>query len=507
MRQRGQGIGVTGLISMYFSGVPENAQGGTNNPFIFTAELLAYKNTMRNRPIDRTGRGTAGPKNRLNDFSGGGTGEGYVQLPAPIVPSLTKYATANITFAAQKSQTTGAMLNGFSIPSRISSLEFSIAEKTEDGWKVEFEWIFTGNPVVTWKGNQYQVAIPSANDQETYEGMTKAYDTNGLISSATQRIDCEGIDDNNSAEVAKLIALAAAAFSPTTGLIPLKLYKTSMVRRTDSAGIQVVLEWHPRNSADDVTMPVASEWRSALSAWRSTQPVIVAASGTMYDQATNLWAAFSPTPFAEGVGLKQLNDNNRLAIYKYVDPGVELSGSTKGGRYASTRMNGTQPQVYIIYNLSNGSGKRAVQFGRQWVVDQPLRRFIIRRNLTGYTIPEQGPSTINGVTLPLIGQCNSAPFLTNVTTSGMSAGQVLYDGPKYTVRGGLSVQIPFFMGYSFTSDALGIVQGFPDGMFRRTQFLVSNATNVGWTNTSLLGPPFNSDITAPSQASFNAFSA
>lgn len=483
----GSNAGITGIVDIV--GAPQ-----------FNVRVYMFKDSTGATSVPNSGQSGGNQESSRGGLEVGDLVlDGLVRRDGYPAPSLMKNAIGTITIMYDFR---GPLKKVNSI--RVEKVVVKYDQKDANNWHITLICTRLGAAAWSgWTGTQITPTPPTPGTEYLYEGRQKVVDAQGLVGSSQQTIDFWGMTPNTDAgEVSEIAAIVAAYSTPPQ--TNQKLYSATLTMRTDGEGGRVVITWRLRNSSDDVTMPVAREWRSGLSAWTSSQPAIVTASNTMSNQADTLWAAFQSTAFARGLRLLQLNDQKRLAIYEYIDPGVELSGSTKGGRYAMSRMSGTNPQLYVTSNITNGAGQRFITFGRQWVVT-PMRRFIIRRNLTGATIPEQAPSTINAVTMPLIGQCNNAPFLTNVTSSGMAAGQVFYEGPKYTVRTGSGSTFPFFMGYAFTSDALGIVNGFPDGLFRQRQPCYTNATNFGWTNVSLLGEPFATDIVAPSQASFAAF--
>ncbi len=266
----------------------------------------------------------------------------------------------------------------------------------------------------------------------------------------------------------------------------------------DAGHTQTTIQGALRDSADEVLFPRARQFRSAFSPWISSIPEIVATSGDLPTQATSLWASFQSVVGANGLTLLPITDNKRVAIYEYINPGIGIEGSTGGGRYLQTKLNGTNPQVYVVSNISRGSSQRKIQLARQWVTDKPIRRFLLVRLLQGTTLPEQYPSQINGVDMPTIGDVNSSTFL------GLAAYTANYEGPAYQSNLALSGTLSFFMSYHIRSDPAGIAQGLPDAWFNRPLLLPTSATNVGWTNVSTLGL---ADVSTPAASSFAAFLA
>lgn len=312
------------------------------------------------------------------------------------------------------------------------------------------------------------------------------------------------VSDNNNLKSTRTLTIVSNNSNPSY-VTPsgFKIGSSKTIQLTSALGSnnqwQTVVEMALTDSADEVTFPRSSESRSGQSPWRSAQAQIVNASSDLATQATSLWATFQSVAKAWGLTLTPLTDGKRCVVYEYADPGILVEGYTSGGgRYLKTKLNGTNPQVYIASNISRGSNLRKIQLAQQWVVDRPIRRFLLRRFLQGTTIPEQYPSQINGVDMPTIGNVNSVSFL------GLSAGTALYEGPQYSTNIGLSGTLPFFMGYQFFADNAGIAQGLPDIWFRQPLMLATNYSQTGWTNVSSIGL---ADVVTPSSASFGAFTA
>ena len=224
---------------------------------LFNAHVKAWGGRLTARPIVRTGRGSGGvPKLRLGDLRGGGYGTGeFVPSQWPF-PSSIKNATGNIIYQLDKGSGT-THNNSITIPVRITDLQFSHVEKGEGQstkYQATYKWQLAGQIIVDWNGTQSTIDAPSPNDQETYQGMTKVLDTRGLVTGATQRIDCEGVGDLDSSEAQKLADLIAAAVTPP--MANLKVYSASFQKdEDDSTGGQVVITWRLQDSKDNVESP------------------------------------------------------------------------------------------------------------------------------------------------------------------------------------------------------------------------------------------------------------
>jgi hypothetical protein len=254
------------------------------------------------------------------------------------------------------------------------------------------------------------------------------------------------------------------------------------------------------DTLDDAVIPATSSFRSAQAPSRDAVGGVLNSALTTVAAADAAWASFQATAHAMGVTLKPIAGDNKLIVYEYLDPGILLEGyTTGGGRWIKGKIESGTLKLFVQTNRSRGSGQRLIVFSRVWQTGKPIRRFVLRRSLQGTTIPEQSPSTINSITLPLIGQANNGPFL------GLSTGTCLYEGPLYSTQIGLASTYPFFMGYQFYSDANGIFEELPDDLFYRPQTLSTSTTDTGWVDAATLGLAV-APITA-STASFAAFTA
>jgi hypothetical protein len=244
---RGKNAGVGGtLVSVLLDG------RGTAAPF--NAKITEQNGGIGFPKIDRRGRGSAGaPKIRLGDSSGSGKIAGEYQLTGYPLPDKPKFTTGALVLAMQR-DAAGKLLDGVSLPVRFTSISWSLTEgqKESELWAFSAGWELAGTPTWTWNGVQVTVVAPAANDQETYEGLAKTYDANGLLTDAVQRIDCEGIADTDAAEATKLAAAYAAAITPPQA--NLKVVSIAMAR-TDSNGISIWIRWGLQDSKDNVETP------------------------------------------------------------------------------------------------------------------------------------------------------------------------------------------------------------------------------------------------------------
>ncbi len=472
----------------------------------YTCRVYGWDWKIALTPIDRTGRDGV-PKYRLGDFSGRGTAEGLVQTGGYPYPLLPKYATGTLTLQQTTDPDTGTLTCGVSFPIRIHGIALGRQDEreknAEDLWTDGLSWIMDGAATITWNGTQVTFSAATQNFSEVAVGIGKTYDPFGLRDRATQRIDAEGIANNDTGEFAMLISYIASAVSPGQSLKVV----TTTYHKTDSAGGYFVISWSRRSTSDDTLFPHVMSSRASETPFLDHTSAIVAHTSNAATLANILWngttsgGGFQSVAFAKGLVVSPLVDGKFLAVYEYRNPGATVSGTSRnGGRLVEAIMNGSAAQLYVTSNLSYGTDRRLITVSRRRVFGSVVRRFVLFRQLTGTTIPDQNPTTINGVTLPFIGQVNSASFL------GLPAQTVAYQGPKYKVNIGLSSSgnFPIAIGYEFHSDSLGIVDNVPQSVFIRD--LVGNISDTDttphWQYASVLGFP---DIAAPSTGSFAAF--
>lgn len=249
MAARSTGRYFTGIID--FDSESAGLAGIQINATVWTAN-----STLSMRPIRRTGPGSAGlPAVRMADIRGGGGFAGNYVPGAPPIPTGLKYAGGTI----KRQMTDGTFI---SYPVRMSNLSdsqdnFSPSNPQRGGevFRCTGQWVLAGAVTCTWaNGTPVVITASVANDAPTYEGTTKSYDPNGLVTGATQRIDVEGIDDTDVAKTAKMVAVIAAAVTPP--MPNLKIYATSYQQaEDDSTGGQIIITWRLQNSVDDIETP------------------------------------------------------------------------------------------------------------------------------------------------------------------------------------------------------------------------------------------------------------
>ncbi len=453
--QQGRGAGLSsgtltpGFLDMAVDGV---FPGGS---ITYCCKVRGWEWDAAFKVIDRTGRDGV-PKHRLGDFTGSGSAEGQVQLQGPPFPNLPKEARGTITL---QQQADGTLTNGVSFPVRLSHFHFERenldGKNTSDIWNYNVRWVVDGAYTLTWGGTQVIITPATENYSQLGIAITKTYDPFALRNRAHQRIDAEGIANNDTGEFAMLATYIAAATAPGTGLKVV----TTTYHKTDSAGGYFDIEWALRSTSDEVLIPHVHSSRASETPFIDTTAGIYNHTGNDATLANLLWngsggtnTGFQSVAFAKGLNITPLVDGKYLAVFEFRNPGATLTGTTRSGSSlleasmaGSSSSNGTAAQLYVTSNLSYGTSRRLITLSRTKVHSRNIRRFVLFRQLTGTTIPDAAPTTINGVTLPPIGTVNNAPFLANGTggfwigtSGGLSTGTVIYQGAKYKVNLGLT---------------------------------------------------------------------
>ncbi len=518
--QQGRGAGCSGLIDMIVDGI------GTTNAVTYACRVYGWDWEAALPVIDRTGRSGI-PTHRLGDFKGHGSAEGEVQIASPPFPDLPKYARGTLTLQ-QNAADGGTLTNGVSFPIRISGLTFNredLRDKTpSDLWQTHLNWVMDGAATITWGGHQVVISAATQNLLEVASGITKTYDPSDLRKHARQRLDAEGIANNDTGEFLMLATYIATATAPGTGL---KVVDASF-HKTDSAGGYFDITWDLRNTTDNTIFPHVHSSRASETPFIDTTAGVYNYTGNAATLSNLLWngstgsgTGFQSIAFAKDLNVTPIVDGKYLVVYEYRNPGATLTGTTRSGASlleasmsGSSNSNGTAAQLYVTSNLSYGTSRRLITLSRCKVHSRNIRRFVLFRQLTGTTIPDAYPTTINGVPLPPIGTVNNAPFLAYGggfwvnTSGGLTTGTVIYQGAKYKVNLGLTQNgnMPIAIGYEFYQDSAGIIENVPQSVFVRDIVGAINDTNTAphWQYASVLGYP---DIALAATGSFTAFTS
>jgi hypothetical protein len=240
---RGDNSGITGIVSII--GSPQ-----------FYARCYFFDKAGSVQKIDRTGRGNTtdfAQTRSIREASkivlrGKVVGDGW---PEP-TNLLDANGTIILQFSTDPSGATGKKVT-HSVIFDGSSISFN--ENKEDDWDIQISATVVARPTWSgWPGTQVTPTAPVLTDQETWAGLQKTYDAQGLLTGAIRRIDVVGVADTDAAEEAKLAALVAAALVPMTNLKVV----TATFERTDKNGGTVVIQWGLQNSEDQVETPRAT---------------------------------------------------------------------------------------------------------------------------------------------------------------------------------------------------------------------------------------------------------
>lgn len=303
----------------------------------------------------------------------------------------------------------------------------------------------------------------------------------------------------------------APTYSAPSGL---KIVNSKVVQLTGSLGTnnqyKGVWELGTRDSADNATFPETFSTRGSDETFTDSVATLITTgtNGNIATHANLLWSQFQGTPYAKGLRLSPVTDGIRKLVQKYRNIGYLVRGTTRSGaRQIQAQVSGGIVQLHIesafYYTGTVGNpGRALIILSRVEDYSADIRDFILFRQIVGTTIPENSSSTINGITLPDIGQVNSGTFL------GLAAGTVAYQGVKFKVNLGLTAagNLSMLIGYSFHGNSLGIINGVPTSIYRRglpRQFLSLPAPN-SWVAATSLG---YSDIVVPTNADFSAFNS
>lgn len=196
------------------------------------------------------------PRTKLGDVEGNGTLVFTFQNTGVPTPNLPKFATGTIRQIMQSEAFSGppVPVDYYDFPARLDDIHWDHNDPKTNTWTGSAKWSLAGNPTATWRGTQYTISTPAANDVSTYEGMSKTYDANNLLTAATTRIDCETIGNSNAAEFAKLVAMWSTLTAPMTYM---KLV-TLALARTESNGVALVAQWSMNDSKDSTLYPKIS---------------------------------------------------------------------------------------------------------------------------------------------------------------------------------------------------------------------------------------------------------
>ena len=199
----------------------------------------------------------------------------------------------------------------------------------------------------------------------------------------------------------------------------------------------------------------------------------------------------------------------RKFVKRYINPGIGVRGRVTGaGRWVHSVI-GTSSGVAQLNVLDAPTGNmpdantsyRWITLSPIWVVNKPLRRFILTRMIPGTTLPQNSGQTIGGVALPNIGDINGTQGTFN-SVMGLAPFTTSYQGVFFSTNLELAGTRQFYVGYLFIEDDNGITSNIPARYFTGPQPLLTNFTGTGFVNASTLGI---ASVIVPTASDFSAF--
>jgi hypothetical protein len=200
-RQIGASGGVTGLVSLV--GSPT-----------FKVDVYAWRQKVASRKRSRNGR-NQGRWDKTAAFRPGGTlalsGE-VVYKGYPFPAELGRNVQGTVTLQFHDQAGTKAKMQ---LTVRVDDVDVEQKKDSDDTWLISLGCTILANPTLSgFTGTQADPAETAKSDVELYDGLTKTYDPNNLLTGATAQYDIWPLTDSDAAErqrIADLVAAVAAA--------------------------------------------------------------------------------------------------------------------------------------------------------------------------------------------------------------------------------------------------------------------------------------------------------
>ena len=420
---RGRGGGFVGLIDLKINDDP------SLTGIAFNADILAHTGQWQARPIDRTGRGSAGvSKYRLADdrftFS---VPSCRFRWDGPPIPASIKHCYGTITQVLENDpEEGGAGVCTLATPVKVTKCDFAHVEEGEgasDLWTGSLAGVQNGPQVLTWNGVRMTFNPPAYNTQETYKGLGKRYDPCDLETAAVQRIDVEGLEDNDPAEVTAIRNLVASAVAPITGLKIVTADFSKGEEGDDSTGGAIVINWGLSNTQDQIELPGTSSGYYALRGDTATITTVEDCPGNVDSYTEQAWENFQG--IANAIGIQGVKRTPSKAIVRrlFDNAGIIVAENTSlKPRYVAAKMDTDgKVKVYISQARQVGTNLWKVLLGKA-LVNQPLRLITIAKNSQASTFAT-APTYWN-----LLGLTNAAVW------EGIEVGGLRYIGPSGKLR-------------------------------------------------------------------------
>jgi hypothetical protein len=480
----------------------------------FGMQVLFWKESTTISDLDITGQGDADQSDSIGLIENGNAIlRGKVQRENIPFPKLLKDAIATFTFYLDKpASATGQAPLQMTATFRIDKVENELDEKTKTFWDMTIVAVRQGGLTASGFANNATTSALTprpAGNKYLYRDRSKVYDPNSLQSTSDQTFAVWGITtDNDAAEVTAIGAiLAAYSTAPQTN----QKQVVATGRRLSSGVMMIAVHWGYKDTVDLATYPQMVSTRSALDPFTDRNSVVITSGITVANLANTLWGQFQGVPYSKSLSVMPLTPNQKLVNYDYHNIGYLVRGSTRSGaRGIKAQMSGSTPQLWVNQFFQYSGTLGGSYTGRAMIVldylndySISIRDFIIYRIILGTTIPENSSSSINGVTLPDIGQLNYETFL------GLPAKTAVYQGVKFKLNLGLTAagNMNMLVGYSFHANSNGIINGVPNNIFNRRliqQISALTYTGPGWYSAAALGFP---GVVQPTVAAAGAFGA
>ena len=491
---KGRNSGIEGVVDI--AGTPQ-----------FGMRTLFWSESTKVGTVNNTGQGDSDIGSMLNLIENGSVLlRGKVRKDLVPFPAALKNAQGTVTFYLSKGIAGGGEADvKMSATYAFTQVDFKYDEKTETLWDMTL-----GGPrlsALTPSGfasnaTTSTLASNGTGNKYLYDGRQVVYDPQGLINSNEQTFNVWGLSaDTDAAEITAIGAiLSTYSAAPQTGV---KVH-SAIGTRLSSGVMRIRVHRAMRNSADDILFPETNSVRSFTDAFTDKAPFLMNDTRDVAILSNLIANASQGAAFLKSLLVKPITPGTRLVVFNYENPGATWKGAVRSGaRQVMARMSGGVPQLWVDDVIAYTNTRCLIILRPLNDYTVVIRDFIMFRVITSTVIPEANPSTINGQTLPYVGQINSDIF------EGLPIGTCVYQGARFKVKvdqlsnGNLTM----LMGYSFHHNGNGIINGVPAAYISRgyiRSFVGGLPSAQSWVNASTLHFP---GVVQPSAASFAAFTA
>lgn len=239
--QKGRNVGVTGLVDL--TGTPK-----------FTVRVYSLKKSLAVSEVPLDGRGT-GRWSKSRAFRPGGTLalRGEVLVKGFPLPDDFRGQEGTVVLQVHKTRTVTVSI-------RVVAADFSTVEGEQDLWDVGLVCTILANPTFAgFDGTQATATDPAPEDTELFAGLTKTYDPNNLVTSATRQWYTWPLASTDASERQKLADLVATATVQSFSAAKVKFARLEPGRHYDAGVITVQLSL--TDTVEDVVNPITQTTR------------------------------------------------------------------------------------------------------------------------------------------------------------------------------------------------------------------------------------------------------